>query len=158
MEHEDKSAFVARLEETAARAGGVAELAKKSGLSRRMIDRYRSGADPTRESLVSLARAGGVTVSWLAAGEGPRSLEDLATAAADQEGAIPEVDELDEILRLVSRPGAVRSYGTGRVSVQVILNAIMQHALESGWPAEKLARVARIGAILYQIEDILAVK
>lgn len=152
--------FSARVEEAAARVGGLTSLARESGISRRMIDRYRGGAGIGRDSLVALARAAGVSVGWLAAGEEPKEHGGAAVdaagsgeRAAEQPGR-PVFDELDEILRLVSRPGAVRSYGRARPTIQSILRAIMQHALESGWPAESLERIARIGAILYQIESL----
>ena len=53
-------------------AGGPAELARKSGLSRRVIDKYKSGeSDPSRSRLVALATATGVSLGWLATGNGP---------------------------------------------------------------------------------------
>lgn len=56
----------------AAEVGNLAELARKSGLSRRVIDKYRNGeSDPSRARLVALARAAGVRVEWLATGEEP---------------------------------------------------------------------------------------
>lgn len=53
------------------RAGGPGELARKSGLSRRVVDKYRGGeSDPSRARLVRLAQAGNVSLTWLATGEG----------------------------------------------------------------------------------------
>lgn len=69
--------FAARVDEVARKAGSVSELARASGISRRMIDRYRSGAEPTRDNLVVFARAVGVSLEWLATGEGPKERADF---------------------------------------------------------------------------------
>lgn len=57
------------------RAGGPSELARKAQVSRRVIDKYKSGeSEPSRERLISLANSGKVSVQWLATGddiEGP---------------------------------------------------------------------------------------
>ena len=43
-----------------------------------MLDNYRSGSDISLRNAVALARAGGVTVGWLATGKGPKvSIEKL---------------------------------------------------------------------------------
>ena len=64
--------FRARMELLADAVGNLSELARKSGLSRRVIDKYRNGeSDPSRVRLVALAKAGGVRIEWLADGTGP---------------------------------------------------------------------------------------
>lgn len=91
-------------------AGGPSELARKSGLSRRVIDKYKSGeSDPSRERLVEIARCAGVSIAWLAAGEGSATLEkpqvsDIVTvprynaAASAGHGSFVEyAEKLDEI-------------------------------------------------------------
>lgn len=51
-------------------AGNATELSKKTGISRRAIGTYLSGSsDPTRGRLVSIAKASGVSVEWLATGD-----------------------------------------------------------------------------------------
>jgi phage repressor protein C with HTH and peptisase S24 domain len=75
--------------------GGPSELARRSGLSRRVIDKYRSGeSDPSRERLAALARAGNISVAWLVTGEGPlrvgQSMSD--TTSDDDLVAIPRYD------------------------------------------------------------------
>ena len=51
-------------------AGNATELARRSGISRRAIGTYLSGAsDPTRERLIAIAKASGVSVEWLATGK-----------------------------------------------------------------------------------------
>jgi len=77
-------------------AGGVSALAAASGLSARAIAKYRNGeSDPSRERLVALARAGGVTVDWLATGDGPMRVgsKERAGAGAKNEEMIRAVAE-----------------------------------------------------------------
>ncbi|WP_421707958.1 LexA family transcriptional regulator [Algihabitans sp.] len=63
-------AFSGRIEQVIRLAGSVAELARKSGLSERVISKYRSGeSDPSRRRLLALAEASGVSVEWLATGK-----------------------------------------------------------------------------------------
>lgn len=66
--------------------GGPGELARKSNLSRRVIDKYRSGqSDPSRERLIAIANAANVSAGWLATGEGP-----MRPGDADSPGNPPE--------------------------------------------------------------------
>lgn len=90
----EQEAFVERMNVLIQRAGGPGELARKSGLSRRVIDKYRGGdSDPSRERLVRLASAGGVSVAWLATGEGavdPRAI--LPQGSAGDFVALPRYE------------------------------------------------------------------
>lgn len=72
-EYHSDADFSSRVDWIVERVGGAGELAKRSGLTRRVIDRYRTeGSEPTRRSLLALAQAAGVEIAWLAAGEGAR--------------------------------------------------------------------------------------
>lgn len=62
--------FTRRMRLLVEQAGSIAEFARRAGLSRQMIMKYQSGAEPNRESLIALARAGKVSLAWLATGEG----------------------------------------------------------------------------------------
>ena len=69
-EFRQRVALIAKL------VGGPIELARFSKMSRPAIDKYTAGtADPSRARLVALARAAGVSVAWLATGEGPMALD-----------------------------------------------------------------------------------
>lgn len=46
-------------------------LVEKTGISSAQIQRLRTGSDTTRRNLLRLCDATGVSLSWLAAGEGP---------------------------------------------------------------------------------------
>lgn len=61
--------FKARVSFVAAKMGGPAALAAATGLSRAVIGKYLAGkSEPSRERLVALAQAGGVSLEWLATG------------------------------------------------------------------------------------------
>lgn len=63
--------FVRRMEQLVEMTGGRGQLAARSGLSRSVIDKYLQGAsEPSRPRLVALAKAGPVSVAWLATGKG----------------------------------------------------------------------------------------
>ena len=83
----DLDSFKHRVAEIAELVGGPIVLSRRSKLSRAVIGNYMSGAsDPSRARLVALANAAGVSVEWLATGEGP-------VLAADRQAP----DEDDEI-------------------------------------------------------------
>ena len=64
--------FQDRIAEAARLAGGAQSLADKAGLSRRVVGKYLAGkSDPSRERLVRIADAAGVSIEWLASGRGP---------------------------------------------------------------------------------------
>ena len=58
--------FAERVDALVVQTGGVSALARKAGLSRRMIDNYRSGSEIGLGNAVALADAGGVSLDWLA--------------------------------------------------------------------------------------------
>lgn len=51
--------------------GSQEKLGEPAGISGVMIGKYAAGAEPGRDKLVAIANAAGVSVAWLAAGEGP---------------------------------------------------------------------------------------
>lgn len=55
---------------------GRKALSEKSRISTTQLHRLRGGADTTRENLLRLREATGVSLLWLAAGEGPMFLND----------------------------------------------------------------------------------
>lgn len=60
--------FIKRIETLVSNTGGQSALARASGLSLGAIQRYLKGGEPTRDSLIHLAEAGGVSLSWLVYG------------------------------------------------------------------------------------------
>jgi len=74
----DEDTFQLRLREVVSRVGSIAKLASRSGIGSRTISDYLNGSsEPSRERLVALAQAGGVSAGWLATGREPiRTLEE----------------------------------------------------------------------------------
>ena len=65
--------FHDRLAVLAEKAGGWSSLARKAGLSKGGMSRYKNGGEPTRPALVAIANAAEVSIEWLATGSGPTS-------------------------------------------------------------------------------------
>lgn len=74
------------------RAGGAKNLADKMGMSTSVLRSWRSGnSDPSRSSLLKMAQATNLSVSWLASGEGNPS-------STEPSSALVNLDTLEEII------------------------------------------------------------
>lgn len=100
-EHRADEGFLARLRELVALAGTASGLARKAGISQGGLSRYLNGGEPSRRVLVALARATGVEIAWLAAGEGPMVKREAL-----------ELDDTTSTLRLLPYY-ALRPVGSG---------------------------------------------
>lgn len=65
----DSDALRSRLQECAQKLGSVNALAKASGIPQSTIRNYFTDGEPSRYNIVAIAKAAGVSVSWLATGE-----------------------------------------------------------------------------------------
>ncbi len=88
----DQAGFVARLQLVVQQWPSADRLAKATGVSPSAFRKWLNGqAEPRRDRLVALAGAAGVTVSWLAQGEGAepdlRRLADRAHSSQSSDGA-----------------------------------------------------------------------
>lgn len=145
---EADGAFQSRMNILISQAGGPSSLAQKSGLSRRVIDKYRSGeSDPSRTRLVALARAGGVTIEWLATGNGSMAPD----APPLQSAQPPPVDEkmLELAITAVDRHLAERGLRVPPDKKAAIIAALYSIATEDGGaqPActpRSIARLVRL--------------
>jgi len=68
----ERSNFVDRLSECREKFGSVNAYAVAAGLNPTTVHGYFKDREPTRPTLVALAKAAGVNVQWLVAGEGPK--------------------------------------------------------------------------------------
>jgi phage repressor protein C with HTH and peptisase S24 domain len=67
----DREEFAARVRTLTTFVGGAKCLSERTGLSRAVIGKYLGGkSEPSRDRLVKLAEAGGISIRWLATGEG----------------------------------------------------------------------------------------
>lgn len=93
-------AFGERMAVAIQRAGGATRMAEKAGVSGSVLRKWRAGhSDPSRTHLVNMARAAGVSLEWLATGEGD---PDQGAGARPQGGAGPTEEDL-ELLESVAR-------------------------------------------------------
>ncbi|MFP4131259.1 MAG: helix-turn-helix domain-containing protein [Thiohalospira sp.] len=87
VQNDKVDAFGERIALAIERAGGAKKMAEKTGMSTSVLRSWRSEkSDPSRASIVKVARAAGVSIEWLAAGEGPME------SMAEEEGG----DALDD--------------------------------------------------------------
>ncbi|MDX8389185.1 MAG: S24 family peptidase, partial [Mariprofundaceae bacterium] len=88
--------FQARMKICADRAGDATKLADMAGVSRRVIGKYLAGdSDPSRERLVSISKAGRVSIEWLATGEGPIHRESITPPDDESNGAYTDIPLYD---------------------------------------------------------------
>lgn len=76
-----------RIRECAKKVGSGNELARLTGIKRRTLEDYMTGAsEPKASALFSIAKISGVTLDWLIAGDGePNKTEPAVTAPLDME-------------------------------------------------------------------------
>lgn len=88
--------FQERISWVIEKAGGPTAFAKKTGLSRAVVDKYRNGlSDPSRLRLINISRSLNVDIEWLATGYGkptPKGIPSLRERdqQAFQEGTFRE--------------------------------------------------------------------
>lgn len=84
--------FADRINFAITKAGGAKNLADKMGMSTSVLRSWRSGnSDPSRSSLLKMAQAANLSVSWLASGEGNPS-------PSEPSSALVNLDTLEEII------------------------------------------------------------
>ena len=74
--------MASRLELAIAQAGGPSFVARRAEMYPSTLHRYRAGRELPSSALVSLARATGVRLEWLATGEGPMLQCDIQVSSA----------------------------------------------------------------------------
>lgn len=158
----DAAAFMERMKVLLENVGGPGELARKAGVSRRVIDKYRGGeSDPSRSRLVRLARAGGVSLEWLATG---KESERPAAQGAAERGVGLVADAGDRYVR-IPRFDVRAAAGAGAVveSEEVIEHVIFEREylrLKLGASPQNLALIEAHGdsmAETIQSGDLLLV-
>jgi phage repressor protein C with HTH and peptisase S24 domain len=101
-----------RLDQAIAQSGGPSAVARRAEMYLGTLNRYRGGRELPSSALVSLARATGVRLEWLATGEGPMQGEDaVVTASAAPPGYV--------LLPLVEARAAAGNHG-GLRSDQIV--------------------------------------
>ncbi|WP_088699682.1 helix-turn-helix domain-containing protein [Halomonas campaniensis] len=92
VQAEKVDAFGERVAIAINRVGGSTKMAEIAGVSTSVLSKWRRGeSDPSRSRLIKMASAAGISLEWLATGEGPMVVE--YGRAADKEPV--RVEELD---------------------------------------------------------------
>jgi phage repressor protein C with HTH and peptisase S24 domain len=93
-----------RLDQAIAQSGGPSAVARRAEMYLGTLNRYRAGRELPSSALVSLSRATGVRLEWLATGEGPMQGENpVVTAPAPMPGYV--------LLPLVEARAAAGNHG-----------------------------------------------
>jgi phage repressor protein C with HTH and peptisase S24 domain len=102
----ERSAFIGRLQMVLRQWPSADRLARATGVSPSAFRKWLRGeAEPSRERLVALAQAAGVSVGWLASGEGPEPR--LRSAGKHSRAASFEADlNRQDYILLPKRPEA----------------------------------------------------
>lgn len=66
----------------------VLAFSKECGISDSLVRKYLAGSLPGTDNLVAMARAAGVSIAWLAAGEGDRSTQKHQAHASDSDNDV----------------------------------------------------------------------
>ena len=125
-----------RLERAIAQAGGPSAVARRAEMYLGTLNRYRAGRELPSSALVSLARATGVRLEWLATGEGPMQADqEVVTTSAPLPGYV--------LLPLMETRAATGNNGdlSGNHNVNVI-------AFSEVWLRETLRRTPQNLALL----------
>lgn len=88
MKSEISEALADRIRQVAAKVGGKTELARKTGIPLSSLNENLRGRKLSVERLIAIGGAGGVSLEWLAMGQGePRRPAEPAAAAAPDAAA-----------------------------------------------------------------------
>lgn len=82
------SSFASRVRAVIKMSGSVSEIARRCGFSEGVVRSWRDGnTDPSRGRCVTMAKTLGLSLVWLAAGEGPMMLDGSSEGTASRSGA-----------------------------------------------------------------------
>jgi DNA-binding phage protein len=82
------SSFASRVRAVIKMSGSVSEIARRCGFSEGVVRSWRDGnTDPSRGRCVTMAKTLGLSLVWLAAGEGPMMLDGSSDDIASQSTA-----------------------------------------------------------------------
>jgi DNA-binding phage protein len=82
------SSFASRVRAVIKMSGSVSEIARRCGFSEGVVRSWRDGnTDPSRGRCVTMAKTLGLSLVWLAAGEGPMMLDGSAEGSASRSSA-----------------------------------------------------------------------
>lgn len=152
-DHKEKvdPAFVRRVNQVCEMVGGRKELASRAGLSPSVIDKYAQGkSDPSRQRVVAIAHAAGVSVQWLASGEGPMNPPTEATT----EQAAPSEPPIDKWLFSRVIDGLRTAYKVAGAQLPVVTEVDEAFKLHNRIAALTDVQEERYGALLMALDEL----
>lgn len=104
IKSEKADSLAKRIRHCADLVGSGDALAQKAAIPRRTLETYLSGeAEPKASRLVSIARAAGINLEWLATGDGPMRVgEGAVVAPLDRELLCLVIEEIEQLLNDVN--------------------------------------------------------
>lgn len=104
-------------------AGGPTAFAKKTGLSRAVVDKYRNGiSDPSRLRLVNISRSTNVDIEWLATGYGSPTPKGIPALQDHDQKALQDGTFRDKTLE--EQLAYEKAYAAGRLDPEAVKNAV----------------------------------
>jgi transcriptional regulator with XRE-family HTH domain len=133
----------------------ISGFAKECGFAESLLRKYLAGGQPGTANLVAIARAGGVTVDWLATGREPKTLEpveesaELSLAGAESNFVLPAGHRLESdafVARMKEVIGERKL--TWFASECGVGESTLRNILSGAWPrTDILAAIARAGGV-----------
>ncbi|WP_421864424.1 helix-turn-helix domain-containing protein [Marinobacter adhaerens] len=152
VQREKVDAFSERVAIAIKKAGGATLMAQKAEVSGSVLRKWRSGqSDPSRTNLVKMARAAGVSLEWLATGEG----DPEGKAQAHKESPEPEFElDLENLEEVAAKVLAMLEKHRPDISARAkarILRLVYEFYLRQGEPMDEasLNNVIELAAFRY---------
>lgn len=118
--------------------GSARKFAQKSGIPPSSLQYVLEGGRTNVDNLVAIARAGGVSVDWLATGEGPMNPGAAVAAELQEAPAVYDADDLPDGFVLLPRYEVKAAAGSGAL---VHSEQIVDHlAFKRDWIVRQLRR------------------
>lgn len=137
--------FKNRIKYAINKMGNATVLAKKTGITRQAIGSYAGGdTDPTREKLILIADAANIYIDWLAAGRGPRDI-DQPFSVKEETAQYNGEDNGIKVSNLLTKAAEILESGTIYRQVLVAnINALYQAVLSDKSNKETRARLSQL--------------
>jgi transcriptional regulator with XRE-family HTH domain len=138
----DEGGFGSRLQLLLSkRFGTKASLAREAGISPSLVQKYIEGSEPGLSTVISIARAGSVSVEWLATGRGPGPDSDTdRDFRKGREAFAYRIAMVREIALAAGRPPDAPGY----LDVATMVHDQVERDLDAGKRCPDLGRAAAL--------------
>ncbi|MCE8019828.1 helix-turn-helix domain-containing protein [Halomonas sp. MCCC 1A11036] len=127
-------AFEKRMNIAIKRAGGATIMSEKAGVSTSVLRKWRAGlSEPTLSSLVRMARAAGLSVEWLATGEGT---PDAGPSAGQR---LIDLETLEDVIIRTRRISEYKSLALKPEAEARIIRLVYEFSMRQGQPMDEVS-------------------